>query len=72
MLSPGDQVFLDGEEKRGLQGRRWTVRAAARADDLPHLTTSSLDCQSFYQFVDWPTADEWVPASRITAHWVQS
>jgi hypothetical protein len=70
MLSPGDQVFLDGEESKGLQGRRWTVKAASTRGDLNINVEGGANC--FYQFVDWPDPDEWVPSSRITSHWVET
>lgn len=34
MMSPGEVVFLDCEEKRRLASRRWTVLEARRGQDL--------------------------------------
>jgi hypothetical protein len=58
MLSPGDEVFLDGNH---VPRERWTVSVAG-----------SVDGRVYYQFEGWPDPDEWVPASRITAHWVET
>lgn len=65
MLSPGDVVFLDGEEKKGLKGKRWEVADVMVIKEGP-------DKGVHYLFKGWPYANEYVSSKRITAHWVET
>jgi hypothetical protein len=62
MLSPGDVVFIDiPADQITAQTPRWTVKTATRKGKT-----------NWYTFEGWPDPFEEIPASRITAHWVQS
>lgn len=70
MLSPGDVVFLDDEDHEGVVVKRWKVSAAALIGDLNLPVFEDGECA--YQLEGWPDPDEWIPANRITADWVES